>query len=67
MKFEIQLILNGYLVIEQTEPQAGELVLHVSEVDFFCNELRKAGFNYSKMIPKDWNQLPPPALKKIKN
>ena len=48
MKLEIHPILNGYIVIRQTEPQVGEIVLQIGDAEHFSDEVRKAAFNYRK-------------------
>lgn len=62
MKFQIQPILNSYLLIRQTEPQIGEFVLHVSEVEYFTNQLRKAAQDYVRLNSKAMETLPPPSF-----
>lgn len=48
MDIKIQPGANGYLMVTQTRPQAGELVIHVSEVEKLVSALKKADLESNK-------------------
>lgn len=48
MEIKIQPGANGYLVVTQSRPQSGELLIHVSQVEQLAEDLKKAVIDFRK-------------------